>query len=317
MFNTRISKLLNIKYPILQGGMAWVATHELAAAVSNAGGLGIIAAGSLPGDMVREEIKKLKKLTDKPFGVNIMLMSPYAEDIVGIVCDEGVPVVTTGAGNPGKYISKLNEHNIKIIPVVPTVSLARRLERLGVDALIVEGTEAGGHIGETTTMALVPQVVDAVDIPVIAAGGIADGRGFLASLALGAEGVQLGTRFVCSKEANIHDNFKEEIIKAKDRNTLVTGRSTGTPIRVLKNKFSQEFVKLENSNISLEELEKLNEGRLKLAVKKGDVVNGSLMAGQISGLIDEVKTCKEIIDSIVNTGIRRLEELSSLKGGDN
>ena len=317
MFNTSISKMLNIKYPILQGGMAWVATHELAAAVSNAGGLGIIAAGNLPGDIVREEIRKLKKLTDKPFGVNIMLMSPYAEDIVGIVCDEGVPVITTGAGNPGKYIGKLKNHNVKIIPVVPTVSLARRLERSGASALIVEGTEAGGHIGEITTMALIPQVVDAVKIPVIAAGGIADGRGFLAALALGAEGIQMGTRFVCSKEANIHEKFKEEIVKAKDRSTLVAGRSTGHPIRILKNKFSKELTELEKTNRDLDELTHFTEGRLKLAIKKGDTINGSLMAGQISGLIDGIESCKDIIDSIVNTGINRLGELSSLKGGDN
>lgn len=317
MFNTEISKMLNIKYPILQGGMAWIATHKLAAAVSNAGGLGIIAAGSLPADVIREEIRKLKELTDKPFGVNIMLMSPYAEDIVGIVCDEGVPVVTTGAGNPGKYIPKLKEHNVKVIPVVPTVSLARRVERFGVDAVIVEGTEAGGHIGDIGTMALVPQVADAVNIPIIAAGGIADGRGYLAALALGADGVQIGTRFVCSTEADIHENYKEAIINAKDRDALVTGRSTGHPVRGLKNKFSREFTELEKIETDIMELEKMNVGRLKLAAQKGDIANGSLMAGQISGLINEIKTCKEIIDSIINTGKNRLEELSSSEGGDN
>ena len=317
MFNTSISKMLNIKYPILQGGMAWVATHELAAAVSNAGGLGIIAAGNLPGDIVREEIRKLKKLTDKPFGVNIMLMSPYAEDIVGIVCDEGVPVITTGAGNPGKYIGKLKNHNVKIIPVVPTVSLARRMENFGVDAIIVEGTEAGGHIGEITTMALVPQVADVVSIPIIAAGGIADGRGFLAALALGAEGVRMGTRFICSREADVHINYKEAILKAKDRDALVTGRSTGHPIRVLKNKFSREFIQLENEGTDSHELAKLNVGRLKLAVKSGDISNGSLMAGQISGLIDEIESCEDIINSIIQGGVNLSEQLSSLKGGDN
>ena len=317
MFNTRITELLNIKYPIFQGGMAWVATHKLAAAVSNAGGLGIIAAGSLPGDMIREEIRKTKELTDKPFGVNIMLMSPYAEDIVGIVCEEGVSVVTTGAGNPGIYIQKLKEHNVKIIPVVPTVSLAKRLERLGVDALIVEGTEAGGHIGEVTTMTLVPQVADAVSIPIIAAGGIADGRGFVASLALGAEGVQMGTRFVCSSDSEVHANYKEMIIKAKDRDALVTGRSTGHPIRVLKNKFSRDFIHLEKATTDIMELEKLNVGRLKLAVNKGDVVNGSLMAGQISGLIEEIKSCEEIISSIIKQGNSIIGNISSLKGGDN
>lgn len=317
MFNTRISELLNIKYPILQGGMAWVATHQLAAAVSNAGGLGIIAAGSLPGEIIREEIRKLKELTDKPFGVNIMLMSPYAEDIVGIVCEERVPVVTTGAGNPGKYIPKLKEHDVKVIPVVPTVSLARRVEKFGADAIIIEGTEAGGHIGELTTMSLVPQVADAVDIPIIAAGGIGDGRGFLAALALGAEGIQMGTRFVCSKEADVHINYKEAILKAKDRDALVTGRSTGHPIRVLKNKFSKEFIELENKGTDVYELAKLNVGRLKLAVRSGDVDNGSLMAGQISGLIEEIDTCEDIIQSIVTDASNIIDRLSPLKGGDN
>ncbi len=316
MFNTRISELLNIKYPILQGGMAWVATHQLAAAVSNAGGLGIIAAGSLPGEIIREEIRKLKELTDKPFGVNIMLMSPYAEDIVGIVCEERVPVVTTGAGNPGKYIPKLKEHDVKVIPVVPTVSLARRVEKFGADAIIIEGTEAGGHIGELTTMSLVPQVADAVDIPIIAAGGIGDGRGFLAALALGAEGIQMGTRFVCSKEADVHINYKEAILKAKDRDALVTGRSTGHPIRVLKNKFSKEFIELENKGTDVYELAKLNVGRLKLAVRSGDVDNGSLMAGQISGLIEEIDTCEDIIQSIVTDASNIIDRLSPLKGGD-
>lgn len=245
MWNTRITQMLNIKYPIIQGGMAWVATHHLAAAVSEAGGLGIIGAGNAPGEVIREEIRKLKELTDKPFGVNIMMMSPFAEDIVDIICDEGVPVVTTGAGSPGKYIKAFKENNVKIIPVVPTVSLALRLEREGVDALIVEGTEAGGHIGELTTIALVPQVVDAVKIPVIAAGGIGDERGFLAALSLGAEGVQLGTRFVCSKEAKVHENYKQAILKSKDRDAQVTGRSTGYPVRALKNKFTKEYLELE------------------------------------------------------------------------
>lgn len=312
MFQTKITSLLGIKYPIFQGGMAWVATHKLAAAVSNAGGLGIIASGSLPGDIIREEIRKIKKLTDKPYGVNIMLMSPYAEDIVDIVCEEGVPVVTTGAGNPGKYIEKLKAHNVKIIPVVPTVSLAKRLERQGVDAIIAEGTEAGGHIGEIATMALVPQIVDAVKLPVISAGGIADGRGFIAALALGAEGVQLGTRFVCSLEADVHQNFKDEIVKAKDRDALVAGRSTGHPIRILKNKFSKEYLELEKSGSSLEELGKWSAGRLKLSVQKGDMEKGSLMAGQIAGLVEEVKSCEAIIEDIVSMGFETLSRLSLL-----
>lgn len=314
MFQTKITQLLGIEYPIFQGGMAWVATHTLAAAVSNAGGLGIIASGSLPGEIIREEIRRTKELTDKPYGVNIMLMSPYAEDIVDIVCEEGVSVVTTGAGNPGKYIEKLKAHNVKIIPVVPTVSLARRLERQGVDAVIVEGTEAGGHIGDLTTMALVPQVVDAVSIPVIAAGGIADGRGFIAALALGAEGVQIGTRFICATEADVHQNFKDEIIKAKDRDALVTGRSTGHPIRILKNKFAKEYLDLEKGGSSLEELGKWSAGRLKLSVQKGDVDKGSLMAGQISGLIEEVKPCKAIIEDIANIGEDTIKRLLSLNG---
>ncbi|MDR7857718.1 enoyl-[acyl-carrier-protein] reductase FabK [Tissierella sp.] len=316
IWNTRITDILNIKYPILQGGMAWVATHELAAAVSEAGGLGIIGAGNAPPEFVKEEIRKLKELTDKPFGVNIMMLSPFAEDIVGIVCDEGVPVVTTGAGSPGKYIKKLKEHNVKIIPVVPTVSLAVRLEREGVDALIVEGTEAGGHIGELTTMALVPQVVDAVKIPVIAAGGIGDGRGFLAALTLGAEGVQIGTRFVCSTEAKVHINYKEAIVKSKDRDAQVTGRSTGHPVRALKNKFTKEFLELEKNNTPFEELELLGSGRLKLAVVEGDMDKGSLMSGQIAGLIKDIKPCREIIEEIVFSAEKRLYSLSSQKDGD-
>ncbi|WP_406241646.1 enoyl-[acyl-carrier-protein] reductase FabK [Tissierella carlieri] len=316
MWKTRITDMLNIKYPIIQGGMAWVATHELAAAVSEAGGLGIIGAGNAPGKVIREEIRKLKELTDKPFGVNIMLMSPFAEDIVGIVCDEGVPVVTTGAGNPGKYIKNLKENNVKIIPVVPTVSLAVRLEREGVDAVIVEGTEAGGHIGELTTMVLVPQIVDAVKIPVIAAGGVGDGRGFLAALTLGAEGVQIGTRFVCSTEAKVHINYKEAIVKSKDRETSVTGRSTGHPVRALKNKFTREFLELEKIGAPLEELELLGSGRLKLAVVEGDIHKGSLMSGQIAGLIKDIKPCKEIIEDIVFSAQKRLDSLHSLKEGD-
>ena len=296
--------------------MAWIATHQLAAAVSEAGGLGIIAGGNLPGEVVREEIRKLKEMTDKPFGVNIMLLSPYAEDIVDIVCSEGVPVVTTGAGNPGKYIEKLKKHNVKIIPVVPTVSLAKRLERQGVDALIVEGTEAGGHIGEISTMALIPQVVDEVSIPVIAAGGIADGRGFTAALALGAEGVQMGTRFVCSIEAPVHENYKDVIIKSKDRDALVTGRSTGFPVRHLKNSYTKEFIELEKNGMDAMELEKLGLGRLKLAVRKGDIKNGSLMAGQISGLIKEKRSCKDIIESIVNSSHESIGKLSRLMEGE-
>lgn len=316
MFNTKICDILDIEYPIIQGGMAWVATHELAQAVSNAGGLGVIAAGAAPAEVIRDEIKKLKKNTDKAFGVNIMLMSPFAEDIVELVCEEKVPVVTTGAGNPGKYMDKFKNNGIKVVPIVPSVALAKRLERQGADALIVEGTEAGGHIGELTTMSLVPQVVDAVDIPVIAAGGIADGRGFLAALSLGAEGIQMGTRFVCSTECIAHDNYKNKIVKAKDRDAIVTGRSTGYPVRVIKNRFSKEYIKLEKEEVPFEELEELGAGRLRLAVKEGDIDNGSLMAGQISGMIKDIKSCEEIINSIIKDAEKVLNKLYSFKRGD-
>lgn len=316
MFNTRLCELLNIKYPIIQGGMAWVATHELAQAVSKAGGLGIIAAGNAPKEVIREEIKKLRENTDKPFGVNIMLMSPFADDIMDLVCEEKVPVVTTGAGNPGKYINRLKSYGIKVIPVVPTVALAKRLEREGVDAVIVEGTEAGGHIGELTTMSLVPQISNAVDIPVIAAGGVADGRGFLAALSLGADGVQIGTRFVCSTECIAHDNYKEKIIKSKDRDAIVTGRSTGYPVRVLKNKFTKEYLELEKKGVSFEELEKLGAGRLRIAVMEGDMDNGSVMAGQVAGLINDVKSCEEIIIDIIKEAEVGLDRLESLKRGE-
>ncbi|MBV1818207.1 enoyl-[acyl-carrier-protein] reductase FabK [Anaerosalibacter bizertensis] len=316
MFNTKICDILDIEYPIIQGGMAWVATHELAQAVSNAGGLGVIAAGAAPVEVVRDEIKKLKKNTDKPFGVNIMLMSPFAEDIVELVCEEKVPVVTTGAGNPGKYMDKFKSNGIKVVPIVPSVALAKRLERQGADALIVEGTEAGGHIGELTTMSLVPQVVDVVDIPVIAAGGIADGRGFLAALSLGAEGIQMGTRFVCSTECIAHDNYKKKIMKAKDRDAIVTGRSTGYPVRVIKNRFSKEYIKLEKEEVPFEELEELGAGRLRLAVKEGDIDNGSLMAGQISGMIKDIKSCEEIINDIIKDAEKELNKLYSFKRGE-
>lgn len=316
MFDSRVKELLGIKYPIFQGGMAWVATSELAAAVSEAGGLGIIAAGNAPGDYVREEIRKLKEMTEKPFGVNIMLLSPFVEEVVDIVCEEGVPVVTTGAGNPGKYLEKFRSNNIKVIPVVPTVSLAKRLEKQGVDALIVEGTEAGGHIGELTTMALVPQVRDAVSIPVIAAGGIADGRGIVAALALGADGVQLGTRFVCSTEAKVHQNYKDKLINAKDRDALVTGRSTGHPVRVIRNQFTREFMELEKSGASIEELEKMGSGRLRLAVVEGDVDKGSVMSGQIAGMINDIKPCNEIIQHLIQEAQEVLGRLNDLEGGE-
>jgi enoyl-[acyl-carrier protein] reductase II len=312
MFYTEICKLLDIEFPIIQGGMAWVATAELAAAVSNAGGLGIIAAGSAPEDVVRNEIKKAKSLTDKNFGVNIYFMSPHVDKVIDVVVEEEVPVVTTGAGNPGKYMSKLKQAGIKVIPVVSSVALARRLERVGADALIAEGMECGGHIGELTTMALVPQVVDAVKIPVIAAGGIADARGFLAALALGAKGVQMGTRFVCARECTAHEKFKEAIITAKDRSTIVTGKTTGHPVRVIKNKLSLKFEELEQKQASVFELEALGQGKLRLAVVDGDVENGSVMAGQVSGMIKEVISAENIIQDIIKGASKLLNSLSSL-----
>ncbi len=297
--NTPICTLLGIKYPILQGGMAWVATGELAAAVSEGGGLGIIGAGNAPAEVVAGEIKKAKGLTKKPFGVNIMLLSPFAEDVVKLVLAEEVPVVTTGAGNPGKYIAAFKDKGIKVIPVVSSVPLARRLEKQGVDALIAEGQEGGGHVGELTTMVLVPQVVDAVSIPVIAAGGMADGRGLAAALALGAAGVQVGTRFVCAEECTVHMNYKNAILKAKDRDTLVTGRSTGHPVRVIKNKLARKFEHMEKQGASTEELEAFGAGKLALAVQQGDVVNGSVMAGQSAGMVNNIEKAADIINDIM------------------
>lgn len=296
---TEVTKLLGIKYPIIQGGMAWVAEHHLAAAVSEAGGLGLIGAANAPAEWVREQIRKAKELTDKPFGVNIMLMSPYADDVAKVVAEEGVKVVTTGAGNPGKYLAAWKEAGICVIPVVASVALAKMMERAGVDAVVAEGTESGGHIGETTTMVLVPQVVDAVKIPVIAAGGIADGRGIAAAFMLGAKGVQLGTRFVASKEAVVHQNYKDYIVKAKDIDTRVTGRSTGHPVRVLRNAVTKEYLELEKKGASFEELENLTVGGLRRAVQEGDTKTGSLMSGQIAGMIHDIPTCQEIIDRLV------------------
>lgn len=311
MFKTRISELLNIQYPILQGGMAWVATSQLAAAVSEAGGLGILGAGNAPAEIVEKEILNVKKLTDKPFGVNIMLLSPFVDEVVDVVCKHNVPAVTTGAGNPGKYMEKFKEKGIKVIPVVPSIALAKRMQSLGADAVIVEGTEAGGHVGELTTMVLTPQIVDAVHIPVIAAGGIADGRGLLAALSLGAEGVQIGTRFICAEECIAHDNYKNMVIKAKDRDAIVTARSTGHPVRVLKNKFAKEFIQLEKSGMAPEEIEKLGEGKLKIAVIDGEVENGSVMAGQIAGMVSKIQPCKEIIEEIIFEADQQLSLLSN------
>lgn len=298
--DTRVTKLLGIEYPIIQGGMAWVAEHNLAAAVSNAGGFGLIGAASAPAEVVRDEIRKAKELTDKPFGVNIMLLSPHADEVARVVAEEGVKAVTTGAGNPEKYMELWKNAGIKVIPVVASVALARRMERYGADAVVAEGMESGGHIGSQTTMTLVPQVVDAVEIPVIAAGGIGDGRGFAAAMMLGAEAVQMGTRFVVASESIVHGNYKERVIKAKDIDSEVTGMSTGHPVRSLRNKMTREYIKLEQSGATFEELEYLTLGSLRNAVMEGDVVNGTVMAGQIAGLVKKEQTCSEMIEEIMH-----------------
>ena len=304
---TRITELLGTEYPIIQGGMAWVAEYHLAAAVSEAGGLGLIGAGGAPAEFVREQIRKVKEITSKPFGVNIMLMNPEADAIAKVVVEEGVKVVTTGAGNPGKYMPMWKEAGVKVIPVVASVAMARMMERAGADAVVAEGTEAGGHIGSATTMTLVPQVVDAVSIPVIAAGGIADGRGFAAAMMLGAEAVQIGTRFLVAKECVIHDNYKQKVIAAKDIDSEVTGMSHGHPVRQLRNTMTREYLKLEKGGATFEELEHLTLGALRKAVVEGDVVNGTLMAGQIAGLVSKEQTCSEIITEI-------MEQASELLG---
>lgn len=296
---TRITELLDIKYPIIQGGMAWVADHNLAAAVSNAGGLGLIGAANAPVDVVREEIRKTRELTDNTFGVNIMLISPSADDVAKLVVEEGVKVVTTGAGTPEKYMKMWKEAGIKVIPVVASVALAKRMERMGADAVVAEGCEAGGHIGEATSMTLIPQIVDAVDIPVVGAGGVGDGRGMAAMFMLGAEGVQVGTRFLVADETNIHDNYKEKVVKAKDIDSVVTGRSHGHPARSLRNSMTREYLKKESEGAGFEELEMLTLGSLRKAVQDGDMINGSIMAGQIAGLISKRQTCKEIVEEIV------------------
>lgn len=299
MIKTTICEMLGIEYPVFQGGMAYIGTGELAGAVSAAGGLGIIGAGASPADWVEREIRKVRSITSRPFGVNVMLMSPYAADIVDLIAAERVPVATTGAGNPGPYIPALKQAGVKVIPVVSAVALAKRVERAGADAVIAEGTESGGHIGDLTTMALVPQVVDAVSVPVIAAGGIADGRGLAAALALGAQAVQMGTRFVCACECVAHPSYKAAIRRAGDRDTLVTGRSTGHPMRSLKNRFSREFEEREASGAPREDLEQMGVGRYRSACVEGDVDNGTVLAGQISGMIDRELPAAEIIRLVV------------------
>jgi len=303
----KLNEILGTEFPIIQGGMANIATGEFAAACSNAGALGMIATGGWDGDRLRREIRRAKELTDKPFGVNLMLMSPYADDIAQIILDEGVKVVTTGAGNPGKYIPAWKAAGIKVLPVVAASILAKRLERLGVDAIIAEGTESGGHVGEMTTMALVPQVIDAVSVPVVAAGGIADGRQAAAAFALGACGIQVGTCLLASKECPIHENYKQAILKAKDSDTVVTGRSIGGPVRVLKNKMSREYLALEKRGATLEELEKVTLGGLRRAVLEGDMEMGSVMSGQVAGMLHEIRPVREIFESLYSGGKSVLE----------
>ena len=296
---TKITELLGIEYPIIQGGMAWVAEYHLAAAVANAGGLGLIGAASAPPEVVREQIRKAKELTDKPFGVNILLLNPNADEVAKIVVEEGIKVVTTGAGNPAKYMEMWKAAGVKVIPVVASVGLAKLMERAGADAVVAEGMESGGHIGSITTMSLVPQVVDAVSIPVIAAGGIADGRGIAAAMMLGAQGVQIGTPFVVAKESIVHPAYKEKVVKAKDIDSEVTGMSTGHPVRQIRNKMTREYLKLEKEGASFEQLEYLTLGSLRKAVVDGDVVNGTLMAGQIAGLVKKEQTCREMIEEMM------------------
>ena len=310
---SNICEFLGIKYPILQGAMAWISDAELVSAVSNAGGLGVLATGHLNGEDCRSEIRKIKELTNKPFAVNIMLLSKFVDDIVKVICEEKVPVVTTGAGSPLKYMEKLKESNVKVIPVVPSVAMAKKFVKDGADMVIAEGMESGGHIGKTTTMALIPQIVDAVNVPVIAAGGIADGRGIAAAKMLGASGFQIGTRFLVAKECNIHQNYKNKILKAKDIDTTTTGHSTGHPVRVLKNKLSRKFELLEKNNASQEELDIIGRGALKKAVIEGDMDNGSIMSGQIAGLITKEQTAKEIIEEMYDEYKRIISDISQLK----
>ena len=307
-----VCEILGTKYPIIQGAMARIAEYNLASAVSNGGGLGIIAAGGQGADWLRDQIRKTRELTDKPFGVNIMLLADNVDELMDVVCEEKVPVVTTGAGNPGKYISKLRECGIKVIPVVANVTLAIRVERAGADAVVAEGTEAGGHIGETTTMALVPQMVDALKIPVIAAGGIADGRGIAAAYMLGAKGVQVGTRFLVADECIVAQGYKDAIIKAKDSSTVATGRSTGHPVRIIKNKLARKILSLEKQNAPEEEINELCTGTLAAAVRDGDADNGNIMSGQIAGLVNKEQSAAEIIEAMVKEEREIYEDRNSI-----
>lgn len=310
MIHTVLCDLLGIRHPIIQGGMAWVSDAELVVAVSEAGGLGVIGSGNAPLSWVAAQIDAVQARTEKAFGVNIPLFSPYVELVMQLCIEKGVPVVTTGAGSPGPYIDALHDAGIIILPVVASVALARRLARQGADALIVEGQESGGHIGDVSTMPLIPQVVDAVDIPVIAAGGIADGRGLAAALALGAVGVQMGTRFICTVECTVHPNYKEKIVQARDRSTTVTGQSLGHPVRTIKNKMSREMARLEQgAQITEEELIAFGTGKLRLAAEAGDMDHGSVMSGQVSGLIDDVVPCQTLLERIVSVAEQQIETL--------
>lgn len=311
MIRTALCDLLNIEYPIIQGGMAWVATAELAAAVSDAGGLGIIGSGAAPPDWLRDQLHRARQLTNKPFGVNVMLRSPFVDEVMKLLEAEPVAVVTTGAGNPGKYVPPLRKVGTKVIPVVSSVALAKRLIRSGVDALIAEGMESGGHIGEISTMALVPQVVDAVDIPVIAAGGVYDGRGLIAALSLGAVGVQMGTRFICAAECTVHPKVKEAVIKSKDRDTAVSGASTGHPVRALRNKLTRKYEEMEKNNAPVEEIEKLGAGSLRQAMVEGDVVYGTVMSGQVSAMVQRVQPAGEIMQEVLSHAVEVLTHLNS------
>ncbi|MBU0495370.1 MAG: enoyl-[acyl-carrier-protein] reductase FabK [Chloroflexi bacterium] len=299
MIHTPLCDLLGIEHPVIQGGMAWIATAELAAAVSEAGGLGLIGSGSAPGDWVRDQIRQVRAHTNKPFGVNILLISPNADDVFRVVLEERVPVVTTGAGTPSAYMPALKEAGTKVVPVVSSVMLARRLARQGADAFVAEGMESGGHIGDVSTMPLVPQVVDAVDVPVVAAGGFADGRGLAAALALGAAGIQMGTRFICTSECIAHPAFKHKVVTAGDRATATTGYSLGHAVRALRNPMTREFARLELEGISMDDLVEFGTGKMRLGLIEGDVENGSLMCGQVAGLVTDIVPCRQVIERIV------------------
>ncbi|OQY09830.1 MAG: nitronate monooxygenase [Fusobacteriia bacterium 4572_132] len=312
MFKTEVCDLLGIEYPIFQGAMAWIADGNLAGHVSKAGGLGIIAGGGMPPELLRAEIKKVKEITDKPFAVNLMLMMEFVEEQIDICIEEKVPVVTTGAGNPGPYMKKLKAAGIKVIPIVPSVALAKRMQKSGADALIAEGVEAGGHVGDLTTMALLPQIVEVVDIPVIGAGGIASGKQFLAALVLGAKAVQIGTKFIVAEECNVHENYKQAIIKAKDRSTVVTGKKTGHPVRIIKNNLAKEFIKLEEAGATIEELEALGAGKLRLAAVEGNMKEGNVMSGQVASMVTKIESCEEIIQDLMSSLTVEIEKMKTL-----